>query len=289
MKKRTASVMATALLLSVATGASANAFNGFYVGAELGGQSTTGREEVSDRQSLDVSILDGFLTIDTPLTEADCHANRKNSLAGGIFAGYGYSCDSWFIGAEVFARASHYKTTTKGYNSFSFDLDIPSLGDQHPLLSTPNVLTRTTYTKLNPWDFGLDIRPGFLLSCDSLVYGKIGVGFNKLKLQQCSSGDITLNVVGTAFDLANASNQICASKKRGVLRLGGGLEQRFCECFALRLDYTYSHYGKVCASGETTKNLLSVDELIQANFTVGDTASVKVTSNTLMAGLSYYW
>ena len=128
------------------------------------------------------------------------------------------------------------------------------------------------------------------MTCDSLVYAKVGVTYNRLKLRVDSASELAVVIGGGApIEVSTEiSNFIEKKEDRAVLRIGGGLEQRFCENFALRLDYTYSYYGKVCAEGKTSKSILGFDPAI-ATYKLEDRRSVKLTTNTVLAGLSYYF
>jgi opacity protein-like surface antigen len=73
--------------------------------------------------------------------------------------------------------------------------------------------------RVGPWYYGIDARPGILLSPSTLLYGRIGVCGTSLKLNTDASNEFT--AVGT-FEQTSFSG----SKRRNgaFLRLGGGIE-----------------------------------------------------------------
>ena len=331
MKKQTASIIAATLLLS--TGATQvfaeNAFNGFYAGVSIGGSGTNGSEQVSDTGTISSDGLfqfnalghtvRGAFSSSDPLGVSSNHAQRKNQFSGAIFAGYSYACEPYYIGAEIFVKGSHYKAKTSSNALFALNVDAfaevesttlaapVSDFDVEASVDAPYTVSSSMRTKLNPVEFGIDLRPGVLLTCDSLLYGRVGVAFNKLRLDVDTTSSVALNasaeVTGDngAIIIAGGVSRgpfltetiASRSKKVAAFRIGGGLEQRFCDCLYLRLDYTFTHYGKISTCSDAKRDLARVsipDTLVaKVALAAAETRKVKVNSSTVQLGLSYYW
>ena len=352
MKRQTTSFLASALLLTAsATQVSADPFSGFYTGVSIGGEFTNGCETVNDTATMNglmkgipsSTASDGPKYYSVPFSNvsnddalssnlSSRHDQRKNRFAGAIFAGYAYSCESYFIAAELFAKGSQYKTKTCYTEEFLSGSEVTgaesfsSNGDpwRKAYASVIGPFTRNTETrtKLNPVEFGIDLRPGFLLSCDSLLYARIGVAFNRLRTNTRVTNATSLQVQAFDFGLPSVNavwepvlpsqtittpvfattSYYSKNKNVGAFRIGGGLEQCFCDCYYVRLEYTYAHYGKICATSSASPSFshstpnsspLGAEAIpsLDTNLTLASTQSrkVKVTSNVVQLGLSYYW
>ena len=336
MKRQTASIIAATLLCSVAATPVVADFNGFYVGAAIGGSFGNGTENASTTADADVpwqwAYQDninqansynylGSYGIDFPDLNTNRNGLRKNSFAGSIFAGYGFGCEPFYIGAEIFVKGANFKTRSSNSDSSGSRLIIndgnvlPGPGAAWFGSNTTQSLSSDTHIKLNPIEFGIDLRPGVLLTCDTLLYGRVGVTWNKISVRTDSSASVTFNsatpdigfsAIGATAAVSPAltvGNSISNKKTKAAFRVGGGLEQIFCDCLAVRLDYTFTYYGKVCVSGENSATgfvttvpagvaiPVPVADLVaqKPTITLADSREVKVYSNTILLGLSYYW
>jgi outer membrane immunogenic protein len=250
-------IVSSVVLTAAATAALAETcFEGFYTGISLGGSFTNGHLTKGKDLSLTALGQTGTATFSSK------HDLRKNAGVGALYLGYGSFSDYFYLGGELFADWTHRKA--KGTQDYSVSL-----------AANPLTLTDMTNVKLNGFEYGVDLRPGYKLTNDSLVYARVGVAFNKLKATE------TLTVgSGTT-----ASQFVPLSKKKNVaaLRVGAGIEQGICENLVLRADYIYTYYGKVNAKNSSN--------LATSNFNSSAAArsTAKLSNNTVMLGLSYYW
>ncbi len=248
------------------------AFDGFYVGASVGGTTTSVNQTKivnslafgpgGDLDSILFQHQDGPIALKT-----------NNSFKGALYAGYGQCWDYWYLGAEIFADVAQYK------NLDAVELDDALTIDVDPTLF--GIIQSDTHTKLRNYQFGVDLRPGILLTPASMLYGRVGVAFSNLHLNTNAifAANSPPSAAGESWDLLLP---LSVEKDVAALRLGGGLEQHVCPRFNVRLDYIFTYYGKAGIAGEIDQTLASGDL-----FALGTDTSVKVYNNTLMLGLSY--
>ena len=326
MKKQTSRILATTLLLSTTTAAVAD-YNGFYTGVGVGGDFTT--STVCGSDSALMSVTNMQLTIPSTITGGPSsltlledgtftdnnliqQAQRKNNFTGEIFIGYGYACENAYLGIEGYVRGSKYKVTTSNSSAPRSAVSATHFGAMDTVgateitgtfvppfsLTDPTLtLSSTTQTKLRPVEFGIDFRPGFVACENTLVYARVGVAFNRVSTKVCSNAAfntanaIPVGVNSTPTNVFTASNTLSHKKSRAALRVGGGIEQKLSDCVSVRLDYVYTNYGRVTVCGDPAA---AVTKKFEGNptttsFAVSNDRRVKVTSNTVMAALAWYW
>ncbi len=121
--------------------------------------------------------------------------------------------------------------------------DYAKRSDQSGIISTSPVptagfanLSINTCIALNDAEGGIDALPSIILGNDTLLRGRVGVAYNKAKL----------NVISQT--LTGGSPSIFRSSKDKTVygwRVGLGLEERIDQTLAVSLDYVYTGYGKV--------------------------------------------
>ncbi len=223
-------------------------FDGFYVGASVGESITN---VTQDQRSLaDFNNPNNF-GISGPIA-----LKTDNAFKGAFFVGYGQCWDSLYLGAEAFVDLSQYKNRNSAesliYQGF------------------PRKNQINTHSTLSSLQYGIDLRPGVILTPQSMLYGRVGVAFS----------DLTLN---TEAQFRNSNIQgvnlpLSEEKDVAALRLGAGLEQHLCPRLNLRLDYIYSYYGRISA-GAAIRG--------PGTLTLESDTNIKVYNNTFMLGMSY--
>lgn len=244
------------------------AFDSFYAGVGLGESLTTAKMNSSTSAFAIESTTPASVSGRSALSQN----LKKDSWLGAIYGGYGYSCDPYYLGAELFVKFTNRHASN--FSTLNDATDSPDADTITNINENPTLTFRTV-------EFALDARPGILLSACSLLYGRIGIAFNKYSfdpLLQTTLVD-TINF-GTPTDGAGIGQP--TSKKLG-LRLGLGMEQMFCECISLRLDYIYTRYRRI----NTNFNLSSTVDTTTKTLT--DSRNIKPVNHTFMLGLSYYW
>lgn len=172
----------------------ANTRDGFYVGAGLGMS--------ADEYELTTSNLITGLSIKN-------NANDTNAI-GDLFVGFGYTtASSYFWGAEIGTYFPGRSITVENRP----DLTFPSIGVSDTL-KIQDYLT-------------LDLLPGYALSNNVLVYGRLGLTYASLNLNQPASGFIP---------------NFNTSENKWGGRFGIGANFAFNQNFGIGIDYFYTTY-----------------------------------------------
>jgi len=285
MKKKSLGIALSAALIAATTPVIAYEecpFSGFYGGVQLGGNFLSGRETVGTSGSTAIGVP--VVSLESINTFSK-RAVRRNSFAGEIFAGYG--CDIWdqvYLGAEIFVKGAR-ATATNVDDANSAILTAPAT------TLSQDIATQVR-TRLRPWEFGIDFRPGFLLCDDALLYGRVGYSYNRASIRTATTYSSSLTVAGVTTAFPTNSVIVDSHRHTGALRLGLGLEQELCDNLTLRTDYTYSRYRKVNTSGSNA--LLSALVIpgaapVPISSTVSNNTTSRLISHAFMIGLSYYW
>ncbi|MBS0288656.1 MAG: outer membrane beta-barrel protein [Proteobacteria bacterium] len=252
-------------------------FDGFYLGGSFGGTSTSVvQDQITEFRVFDDSNDD--LEVFTFHIDGPNALKTSNSLKGAIFAGYGQAWNQFYFGGEIFVDLARYKN----YNSVEDDFTLGSPnGIVGQFLTYAIVTGNSTHTKLNQFQYGLDLRPGVLLTPTSMLYGRVGFAINDLDLN--SDSFVLASDVG---DIEGGSLALSLSEEKDKVawRIGLGLEQSILPCLSCRLDYIYTYYGKARVTGDVTT-------FVNPSFFIilDDDTFVKTYNNTVMLGLSYYF
>lgn len=153
------------------------------------------------------------------------------SGAVGAYAGFGQSIKRFYVGGELSAFYRTGRSVEKTFNDQGIILPLaPSGGPACPSSVTRNFTHRLKMTLERPLVFAFDIMPGFFLNNvrNSMVYGRLGVGANwiRLKIEDSFAG----NDINTKAD-----------RIRFSYRMGAGFEYFVNDSFSWRIEYLYSY------------------------------------------------
>lgn len=247
-------------------------FDGFYMGASIGGTTTSVNQDMT--VTVGINSLGGVLNSDNiGFQTGPLSLKTNNSFKGALYTGFGKCWDAWYLAAEIFVDLAQYRNL----DAIEGDSFETALGGATILVTEEQA---DTHTKLSPFQFGVDLRPGVLLTPTSMLYGRIGFAYVDLNL---NTNAVFAGNLPVAPDVWALILPLSVKRDVAALRLGGGLEQHICPRLNVRLDYTYTYYGRESISG-------AVDETFAASgniFTLNTDTSVKVYNNTLMLGLTY--
>jgi opacity protein-like surface antigen len=181
---------------------------------------------------------------------------------------------SFYLGLELFGNLSQRHADSSPNANYTLP---PGFVD-----SVNANLDTDSHVKLDDAEWGLDLRPGFMLTPRTLFYGRVGMAFNHMQLK--SSADLNLTAPGVGN---NASSSIFVKDSKNVtaLRLGAGLEQLITPHIAINADYIYTNYGSIEANGIADVN--NPDGTVRANTFVLDTEAT-VRTHAVMLGVHYY-
>ena len=235
-------------------------FEGFYVGGSAGANATIGR------QTGDVFVQFGEASpIFFPM---DLSADLFNGNAeGSLYAGYGRQWQCLYAGLEGFVRYSHPQLTFHRQHLFD---NAPS-----EIFNREN----STEFSVGPWHYGLDGRAGFLVNPCTLLYGRIGVEWARIKL----NSDARFNGFAGS-EILDISLSTDEQKRSAYLRLGVGIEKQLNSSFSLKVDYLYTDYGSISVKDQITGSSSTGTFLALA-----DTTQLHLKNHAVTLGLSYYF
>ncbi len=262
--------MAAPLALSDAN----DCFDGWFTGLSVGGTFRKGH----GNSNTTINILD-----DDDAT-AVFHASQQfnadqNSPLGVISGGYGCTwCDVYYGGIEGFLSVSEYHQTSP------IDINtITIVGGGGATVARTNY-SNSIETKLNALEFGLDLRPGYLLCPNTLLFARIGIAYNKLSItRNINQGFLSPGDADGGFSFVSSKS----NKKRAALRLGLGLERQLYDSWSLRADYIFTYYGKISAASNTQTAGSIPGRTFVSN--ANDAKRFTLYGNAVMLGLFYYW
>jgi opacity protein-like surface antigen len=257
--KKTALSLASLLLLTTAHAGQNEQFNGAYLGISVGGLNTLANisadSEYYDNNALRFTMNNNQIPEITSYSKTS--SNEINPMWGARL-GWGTNVydSAFWMGFELFGN----------FGKKEADAYIENVDQMDDCLWTSN----DTEMTLNNTEFGLDIRPGVLLTPTSLLYARVGAGYNVMHLNAYLDGHSD----GDALEMG-----LYDSRKVAALRLGLGFEQKVNCNWAFSVDYIYSYYGGINASGSET---------YEYEYLSGSSDVDSVRTNALMLGMSYY-
>ena len=263
-------------------------FNGFYGGASTGVVQTNATISNSASASYP-SLPVPFFNTDQQLQLGQNHVNLFGySGIGAVFLGYGQFIGNspFFLGGEIFINsASRRKSLNNATVHFMDDFD-----SDHEELST------TTKLKLQNTEYGFDIRPGFMMDTNTMLYGRIGVAVNNLNNRMDTSflNEDSSPSFGDAIFFSNLGT----SNTKSVFpafRLGVGIERAVTDNLSITADYIYTYYGRVRTHGVTSTvglfedfDTLDVFPIVNQNGLQAESSGHMVTQAGML-GIKYYF
>lgn len=264
-------------------------FGGFYTGGAVGGLFTSARE--SRTTDLTVSFVEDVprlpRSLQAPASYTLQNAQRKNTIAVNLYTGYGCAWEDVYMGLEAFINRTDYKRRSRA--SLSATEINSATGTNRLDASFSDTLLLST--RLAPSELGIDVRPGFFLTPCTLLYGRLGVAYNKLTLHADTNPSVMVTVPLTTGTPIVGRDFASKHKKVGALRLGIGLEQSLCENFSIRADYINTHYRgiKIRTPGNTDIPILDLNGGITQLSTHTTAQISSFFNNAVTLGMSYYW
>lgn len=260
-------------------------FNGYYGGLGIGVLQTNAQISSSTSATYSNTIAE---VNELALSQSNVNLYGHNGTAA-IYLGFGhfFGDSNFYWAAEIFGNWASRKKTL---NNWAFHAD-PFVADDFESITT------ATTVKLQSGEWGIDLRPGFLFDTNTMVYGRIGVAFNRLNTTTTNDFSFTNNPnPENPFEITDTYlTSLNQSKKKSVtsLRLGVGIEHLITDNLAVTADYIYTYYGKVSTSGLADVTSAGEDTPDPTIFVTTDglvaDSSGKMGTQVAMIGLKYYF
>lgn len=273
--------------IMAASAVNAGGFDGFYVGAGIGDSVTVGSSHVDGSVTRTVP---GAVRSTSSITGRG--AIKKETFAGELFAGYGWNCDCWYLGGEIYVKGFGKHGGRNVFSrSFSDTLPTPAFG-----LPAGTVISGSetigVHAKARSAEWGIDFRPGWLIGECTMLYGRIGAAWNRIHVSTFRNVSFATSTgVSGNFSVGNNDGR---KRSRTALRLGAGLEHKFMECWSIRADWVYTDFRHNRHNGDngnggSSSTLITSGPFIGQTINVSGTGRTRLHNHTMMLGLSYYW
>ncbi len=210
-------------------------------------------------------------------------SGNKNDtqFAGSVAAGYQVVDKRLYLGFEV---AGTFGANNESIASRETPFEVNDFDDDGDTTMSGIFNTGAKVT-LDGSEFDIDLKPGYLITRNFLVYGRVGAAFNKLEMQ--SSGYwYEKNNWGSYTYTEDSDKQ---SENVVGIRLGLGLEYLFNEHLGVTADYLYTYYGTIDSTLSGIETYYSEGEYDLHASSGFNFSEVKVYTQTAMLGLAYHF
>ena len=254
-------------------------FNGFYAGTTVGGSFLTAKETLESTNKIEFPDGPSHGNYSTYSTSNINAKSGHNAVIGALYAGLGATWKSIYLGAEIFGNYSNYqmnyaeqlyKSSSKRHSTSSYNLSAD-------WQNSP---------KLNPFQYGIDLRPGFFIKPNLLLYTRFG--YAKAQITQTNNTQETVEY----YDSASSKESFSTSTHHQTsgFRVGGGFEYLINEDWSLRLDYIYTEYGSLYSNESAVTNIRSNSSYGNGTLTSNNITNLHALStNAINIGISYYF
>jgi opacity protein-like surface antigen len=153
----------------------------------------------------------------------------SNGWSGEIFAGIGKVFNKqYYLAGEIFGSLGNLTQEA----NFTY-------------LGLTNKLHIYEKTKIKH-SYGISIIPGFKLSQNYMIYGRLGFIRTKIKLDAGVTSHISENdsELPAPFNKP-LSKQFSQSKNKNGIQLGFGMQGKLSQHISARIEYDWTHFGKV--------------------------------------------
>ncbi len=285
MKKQALFIIPAIMAASAAT---AGGFDGFYVGAGIGDSVTVGSTNVNGSHT----ITNPAGTVVRSGSVSGRGAIKKETFAGELFAGYGWNCDCWYLGGEIYVKGFGKHGGRNVISRSSTDV-VTTPGGAFPVGTVINTSeTAGVHARMRSAEWGIDFRPGWLIGECTMLYGRVGAAWNRTHIETFRSLSFSTSTGATgSFSSADSFGR---KRSRTSLRLGAGLEHKFMECWSIRADWVYTDFrhnrhdgndGSSSGSRTIPAGAPFAGSVIKASAN----GHSRLHNHTMMLGLSYYW
>lgn len=258
-------------------------FNGYYGGVmvgELRTESKISNQATSTFESGSDFIFDITESV-LGYSQSDVKVHNYKGI-GEIYLGFGHFIgnSNFYLAGEIFGN---WANRHNDLNNWVFSTAEETTRSQS--------IAATTSIKLRHNEYGIDVRPGYLMDTNTLLYGRFGLAFNKMSNETSN----TFSFADQDFGVQSSSTLFQANKKSVTgVRLGVGLERKVTDTLAITADYIYTYYGKVSTTGVRNTTTFGEDEggeIVAITNLDGlqASSSARISTQAAMLGIKYYF
>ncbi len=197
-----------------------NGFRGFYFGMQGGVSSAF------TRSAMEISTFVNGARPNTQFLNGEFY---RTGGVGGLQLGYGGAISAFYLGGELYGIVQRITIPSHVDYIAQFQAGVA--------VSTAEIID--TATRLNS-EYGLDLKPGWLMASNVLLYGKIGILGTSASVQSDTVVNAPAGVQGT----------LTQSRRMNLFgwRAGIGLETLVSQSVSLGVEYTYTNFKPITIS-----------------------------------------
>lgn len=264
-------------------------FNGLNVGGGLG--------LIDLRPSVSTTFTQNTLTAD-----GKGHANGLGAK-GNLFVGYSVTPNDWlYLGGELGLNLTNKREVTVhtnggvNYTVTGTDATVGATGYANINIRTNNTTTATRRI-IEPT---LDVKPGLLITPNTVLYARVGMSFNTINIESKTGynavGNQSVNIpfVYSNTTSASTSQQFSQSNERNVIgwRAGFGLISMMSSNLGLSADYIYTSYNHGSLNRTSPGNQVACDIMegcsVNPDGTYTSSSKTDVSDHEVLVQLVYY-
>ena len=250
------------------------AFNGSYIGAELGASLAYANQTTNN--SVDLAYFGSQFVSNEPFSLYSSMV--RSSAAGSILAGFGRTFNRFYLAGELALSNADYKMNSSSNNGISRSIE--SMDSNITLSGSEN---DSATANVSPTQFGAFLRPGIMLTPTSLLYGRVGTSVVKVRYNTQTTALKTLSSNNTTAFQLPITMLARKSVTRAAFQIGTGLEHAINDKLTIRLDYLYSYYGTMTAYASQSTSAESI------SLTAKGIQTVSLNDQSIMLGMAYHF
>lgn len=251
-------VTAAASMVCANAMAAVSPYNGFYLGAQGGAGLGYFSESSDSTLTVNGRFVPGF-TLDAPVSD---HASNLSGFIGGQ-AGVGHVFKRFYLGLEANGDWGSVNTTNYAPPSNQTGDLTTSIKDEASIKN----------------NYGLTLRPGFLITPSLMLYAQLGV----------ENAQIDTNTTTTYENVPTQSNSVYSIESKTDdnqlgFRAGIGIEEHASEHLSVRVEYLFTDFGTVSSSNTAP----ITGHLLLPTSNIEESTQFSPYLHSVMLGVSYY-
>jgi opacity protein-like surface antigen len=222
------------------------------------------------------------------------NGNFRFGFMGDVFVGYGRRIrEPFYFGTELGLNIFGVREVSSSHTAQA-DVTANIFDDSH--ITTQEALATTTRVSGNVFVPFFDIKPGLLVTPNSLLFARIGVNYNQLNVRRQSSYQSSSIETNEAIIIAQSSaySGLYSSEKKQLIgvRTGLGFEYLISDNLGLSANYVYAFYNSVNFQTIGTSNQAVCDLIegcsVNGNGTYVASGKSKISDQQALLQLIYH-
>ncbi|MFN7096267.1 MAG: outer membrane protein [Gammaproteobacteria bacterium] len=238
--------------------ASSSPYNGFYLGPE-GGASLAYFSESSDSTLTVNERFNVNFSLDAPV---DSHASNLSGFFGG-HVGVGHVFKRFYLGLEANGDLGSVNTTNYA----------------PPTNQTGDLTTSIKDDASIKNNYGVTLRPGFLITPSFLVYAQVGAENAQIYTNTTTTYENVPTQSGAVYSIQSKTNDT----ELGY-RVGLGIEEHASKHLSVRLEYLFTDFGSVSSNNSAP----ITGHLVLPTSSISESTHFSPFMHSVMLGVSYY-